>query len=178
MFSSVVILIVAAELLGAGAGADAQMAKELKRLDIPAKLLPKNARPLFLLRAEGEQIYKGEKKDGALQWVLDGPDAILLDYVTGKKVGTHSKGPKGPIWEGSTGSKAEGKVIAKAPAPNPNAVDWLLLEAKGDGGDGRFGKESFIARVDTWGGRPPAAAPKAGASAKVRYQATYVFFGK
>src|SRR4051812_14649870 len=118
MLTHAVMIIVAAGLSGAGASDNTQVTKEVTRLKIPAKLIPKMAKPLFLLRAEGIQIYKGEKKDGKLQWVLQAPDAILLDYQTGKKVGTHTKGP---AWESSQGSKVEGKVVANAPAPNPSA---------------------------------------------------------
>jgi hypothetical protein len=53
------------------------------------------------------------------------------------------------------------------------------LEAQGAGREGRFGKVTFIARVDTWAGGKPVAPPtKAGAEHESRYQATYIFFGK
>jgi hypothetical protein len=179
MIAHLVVLAVTASWLGGGDGQEKLAAHEMERLKVPAKLIPKNAKPLFLLRAEGEQIYKVDKKDGKLQWVWQAPDAILLEYESGKKAGTHTKGPNGPVWEGSTGSKVEGKVIDSAKPHNATAVDWLLLKAKGDGGDGRFGKVAYIVRMDTWGGRPPEGVPmKVGAGAKVRYQATYVFFGK
>ena len=165
--------LIAALLIGTGASDDA--AKEMDRLKVPAKLIPDKSQPLFLLRAEGVQIYKGMDKAGKLQWVLDAPGAVLLDYAIGAKVGTHTKGP---VWEATDGSKLHGKLLAKEPAPNPQAVDWLLLEAKGDGGKGRFGSVTHIARIDTWSGRPPSAPPdKVGAVVEVRYQATYVYFG-
>jgi hypothetical protein len=100
---------------------------------------------------------------------------VLLDYDTGEKVGTHSKGP---IWEGADGSKVQGKLLASAPAANVSAIPSLLLEVKSAGGMGRFGKVTFVVRVDTWAGRAPAKPPeKAGATQEVRYQATYIFFG-
>jgi hypothetical protein len=149
--------------------------KEVARLNIPAKLLPENATPLFLLRAEGVQIYKGVEKDGKLQWTLEGPRAVLLGYDTGEKVGTHSQGP---IWESADGSKVQGKLVASEPATNASAIPWLLLEAKSTTDTGRFRNVTFIVRVDTWAGRAPAKPPeKAGATQEVRYQATYVFFG-
>jgi hypothetical protein len=154
---------------------DSPAAKELERLKVPARLIPDKSKVLFLLRAEGVQVYKGVLKDGKAQWELDGPDAILLEYDTGQKAGTHSKGP---VWEAPDGSKVKGKPVDKVAAPNPTAVDWLLLETKSEGGDGRFSKVTHIARIDTWAGKPPAAAaPKEGARQEVRYQATYVFFG-
>jgi hypothetical protein len=149
--------------------------KEVERLNLPAKLILQKATVLFLLRAEGVQIYKGVKKDGKLQWTLEGPRAVLLNYGTGEKVGTHSKGP---VWEGSDGSKVQGKLVASEPAANAGAIPRLLLEAKSAGGTGRFANVTYIARVDTWAGQAPAKPPeKAGVTKEVRYHATYVFFG-
>jgi hypothetical protein len=168
------LVLTVAPLLGGDAPESSPAAKELERLKVPAKLIPEKAQLLFVLRAEGVQVYKGKDKDGKPQWVLDGPRADLLDYATGQKVGTHSKGP---VWEGTDGSKVKGKPLANVPAPNPTAIDWLLLEGKGEGG-GRFGNVTFIGRVDTWAGRAPIAAPaRAGTVTEVRYQATYVFYG-
>jgi hypothetical protein len=153
--------------------ADERAAKELDRLAVPAKLLPKG-KLLFLLRAEGVQVYKAEKKDGALKWVLDGPKAVLLDHDVGEKLGTHSKGP---VWQLGNDSKTAAKVLASAPAPRAAAVPWLLLEKTGEK-TGRFRHVTHVLRIDTWGGQAPAAAPaKAGDVREVRYHATYAFFG-
>jgi hypothetical protein len=155
------------------ADADDKAAKELERLAVPTKLLPKG-KVLFLLRAEGVQVYKAEKKDGALKWVLDGPKAVLLDFDTTEKVGTHSKGP---VWQIGDDSKTAAKLVASSPAPRVAAVPWLLLETTGEK-TGRFRAVSHVLRIDTWGGQPPAAAPaKAGDVREVRYHATYAFFG-
>jgi hypothetical protein len=171
----VLLLLAVPCVSGADPSKESPTDKELARLKLPAKLIPEKGKALFLLRAEGVQIYKGVEKDGKLQWVLDAPKAALLDYATGEQVGTHGKGP---VWEGTDGSKVQGNLLASEPAPNPSAIPWLLLEAKGDGSGGRFGKVAFIARVDTWAGRAPATPPgKVGAVKEVRYQATYVFFG-
>jgi hypothetical protein len=156
--------------------ADAPLAKEIERLRIPAKLTPREAKPLFLVRAQGAQIYRAEEKDGKLQWAFQGPRAVLLDYRTGEEVGKHGKGPNGPFWE-----DAEGKVVGKKPvsepAPNPQAIPWLLLEGVGEG-KGRFARVIAVQRVDTWGGQMPAAAPaRAGEVREARYQATYIFSG-
>src|SRR5205823_4919785 len=121
----------------------------------------------------GVQIYKAEEKDGKPQWVLQAPRAVLLDYRTGEKVGTHSRDANGPVWEAADGSKVQGKPVASDPGPNPDAVPWLLLEGKA-GGEGVFGNVTFIVRAETWAGRPPATPPeKAGVVKEVRYQATY-----
>jgi Protein of unknown function (DUF3455) len=172
------LLVAAFALIAADGPKTPPAAKEVERLKVPAKLMPRQGKVLFLLRAEGTQKYEGQLKDGKLQWVFQAPRAVLRDYDTGEKVGTHSKAAKGPVWEGTDRSKVEGKLIASERAPNGTAIPWLLLEATGDG-KGRFGKVSFIARVDTWAGGPPTTPPaRAGAVKEVHYQATYVFFGK
>jgi hypothetical protein len=139
-------------------------------------LLPKGKKPLFIVRAEGVQIYKAKMVDGNLEWVFQAPEATLFDYRSGERVGTHSK-EKGPVWVDNAGSKLTGKPIANDNAPNESAIPWLLLETKNPNG-GKFAKVSHIQRVDTWAGQSPAKKPaKAGEEKKVRYQATYIFLG-
>ena len=174
-----VILTVCAALVDNAARAadflqDSAVQKEVLRLAIPASLTPKGKQPLFMARAAGFQIYK---EDGKMQWVFQEPQATLLDYRTGDEIGTHSKGPTGPIWIDSKGSKVVGKPIGKEPAANTQAVPWLLLEAMNENG-GRFAKVTHIQRVDTWAGQMPSVPPtKAGEAVKIPYQATYIFWG-
>jgi Protein of unknown function (DUF3455) len=177
MLYRIALMMVAGFLVAADAAKDAVLEKELERLRIPEKLTPKGKRALFLVRAEGVQKYRAEQKAGELQWVLQGPEAVLFDYKTGEKVGTHSKGPNGPIWVDSDGGKLTGKVRASEPAPNPQAIPWLLLDATSENG-GRFAKVTQIQRVDTWAGQAPAGRPESvKEAADVHYQATYVFWG-
>jgi hypothetical protein len=168
------IVAVCVSLCGYARGQDTVVEKELQRLRIPEKLIPRGKLALFMVRAEGVQIYGAQVKDGKSAWVLQAPRATLLDYQTGEQVGTHSKGP---TWMDSDGGKLTGKLLENNPAPNPNAIPWLLLEVASEGG-GRFAKVTHIQRVDTWAGKAPAAAPtKMGETKEVRYQATYVFWG-
>ena len=157
---------------------DNMIQKELDRLQVPPNLVPKDKHPLFMFRAEGVQTYTGEEKEGKLQWnPASIPDAKLLDYRTGEQVGTHSKGPEGPIWEDKDGSKLTGKKLASEAAPNASAIPWLLLEVKSEKA-GRLAKVTNVQRVDTWGGLAPQSAPKsAGETRSVKYEATYVFLG-
>jgi len=152
--------------------------KELKRLDVPASLVPQGKQPLLLFRAEGVQTYTAEEKEGKLQWASPSiPEAKLFDYRTGEQVGTHSKGP---IWQDMSGSKIskikDSKPVS-TPAPNASAIPWLLIDVKSDSGE-RFAKVTNVQRVDTWGGLAPEAAPKkAGDTQSVKYEATYVLLG-
>ncbi len=57
---------------------------------------------------------------------------------------------------------------------------WLLLKATSHEGAGIFSKVTYIQRVDTWAGRPPATGAtkeNAGKELRVKYEATYRFFG-
>jgi hypothetical protein len=108
-------------------------------------------------------------------WAFQEPDAVLLDYQTGDKLGAHGKGP---VWADGDGGKVTAKPIESDPSPAPNAVAWLLLEATGKP-TGRFEKVTHIQRIETWGGQAPVAKPrKEGETKKVRYHATYVFWGR
>ena len=177
MIRSAILIVLGCLPLIVGTSPDDAVQKELARLNIPAKLVPAGKQPLFLVRADGVQTYTAQEKDGKLQWSAGSvPEATLWDFQTAAKVGTHSKGP---VWIDSDGSKLTGDAatVVKEPSPNPDAIAWLLLAAKGDG-KGRFAKVAFVQRVDTWGGKAPAAAPaKAGETQGVHYHATYVFLG-
>jgi hypothetical protein len=168
----VILFILAAYAsLVAAAPQESAVDKEVKRLAIPQSLTPKGKRPLFMVRADGVQIYEADAK---LEWIFQAPKATLRDYRTGAEVGTHDKGP---VWVDAKGSKLTGKLIASEPAPNAEAIAWLLLEVKNDNG-GRYAKVTHIQRVDTWAGLKPTARPtQSGEIARVPYQATYIFWG-
>jgi hypothetical protein len=174
MIRNAILIVAIGVSMAVGAPRDEGIQKELERLHVPDKLVPKDKQALFMVRAEGVQSYAAEEKEGKLQWGPASPQATLLDYRTGEKLGTHSKGP---VWVDEDGSKLTGKLVMKEAAPNEAAIPWLLLDAKSENG-GRFAKVTNIQRIDTWGGQAPAAAPaKAGETRDVRYEATYVFLG-
>ena len=81
----------------------------------------------------------------------------------------------GPTWESDDGSKVVGTVKARADAPAPDAIPWLLLAATESSADGMLGKVKSIQRTDTRGGKPPAGACAAGEALKVPYSAAYWF---
>jgi hypothetical protein len=127
------------------------------------------------LFADGVQIYTCDSKDGGYGWTFNAPDAKLFDK-DGRQVGTHFSGP---AWELDDGSGVTGEVAAKADAPEPGAIQWLLLRVKSHQGSGALSAVSYIRRADTKGG----VAPKAGCDAqhlsdqaRMRYSATYQFY--
>ena len=142
---------------------------------VPADIVvPDGHKPYLVAHAEGVQIYTC---DGSA-WKLLAPRATLTgdnDRVLGSHYG-------GPRWEARDGS-----IVAAArdggAKVDPTAVDWLRLKATstvaGPDGD-RLTATTYIQRINTVGGRPPAAqdcdAGAAGAQREIPYVADYVFF--
>jgi Protein of unknown function (DUF3455) len=129
---------------------------------------------VFLVgHAKGFQIYTC---DGAT-WGAATPDAKLFDD-NGKLVAKHFAGP---TWQAKDGSKVVGVLPPAAKVTvDAAAIPWLKLSADREKttGPGLFGNTTFIQRVATAGGLPPAAADckKAGKKEKVPYTADYYFW--
>jgi hypothetical protein len=147
--------------------------------EVPAEIsVPPGHKLLFKVEAEGVQIYKAvEGKSGKLEWILEAPLAELFDGK--KKAGYHYDNP--PSWEAADGSKVVKSGDAKsAPAPNPKKdIPWLLVKVKAEAGKaGAFSPVVYIQRLQTAGGKAPAAAPKrVGTKVGSAYKAVYYFYG-
>jgi len=146
--------------------------------DVPASLKPPATERLLLqTHAIGVQIYTcSAAPDGKFSWTLKGPRADLRDS-TGKMIITHSAGPK---WQHNDGSFVTGKVTAKENSPDANSIPWLLLAANSAQSDvGALGNVSFIQRIRTDGGQPPATGCDAGHKGdetQSNYSADYIFY--
>ena len=147
--------------------------------DVPARLKPgANESLALIVPAKGVQIYECRaKKDQADQyeWAFVAPEADLFD-ARGAKIGKHYAGPR---WESNDGSRIVGTVKEGADAPRPDAIPWLLLASKPDGGVGSFSNVTSVQRVNTVGGIAPAAGcspSNAGTVGRVSYTADYYFF--
>jgi hypothetical protein len=144
----------------------------------PAAVSPPVGAPLILeVQADGVQIYACEDSGNGPAWVFKSPEANLFDS-RGQQIGTHFAGPS---WKLTDGSAVTATVVSKADAPMPGAIPWLLLEAKSHEGSGVLTTVSKIRRIDTKAGSAPAAGCDAihlGQQARMRYSATYQFFGK
>jgi hypothetical protein len=152
-----------------GAGAFAASADEAP---VPA---PQGSALLLELLADGVQVYTCAAKEGGFEWSFKAPEASLFDRQ-GRQIGTHFGGP---TWKIDDGSAVVGEVVAKADAPEPGAIQWLLLRAKSHEGSGALSAAAYIRRSETKGG----AAPKTGCDtshpsgqARMRYSASYQFF--
>lgn len=145
--------------------------------DIPDALKVPDGNVL-LLRAYGKgvQIYTCPVSDTTKPT----PHAILLKggRDEGDLVAIHYKGP---TWEARDGSKVMGEIMASTPAPNKDAVAWLLLKATPQGGGGLFSQVTFIQRLYTDGGKVPAGVCDQAlnqAEVLVEYSAQYLFYGR
>ena len=149
------------------------------RPDVPKDLeAPAGEEVILVGHAKGVQIYACQKgEDQKFAWVLKAPEAKLTDAAR-KRIIHHYAGP---TWEHVDGSKVVGKVVAKADAPKPGAIPWLLLTATSHAGEGILSRVTSIQRIHTAGGLAPKAksckASANGKEARSRYSADYYFYG-
>jgi len=135
--------------------------------------------------ASGDQVYTctdttsdGGDAGAMYTWVLKAPDAKLYDPAC-MLVGAHYAGPT--WWIAKDGSSVVGARLQSAPSPHAGAIPQLLLKAvshDADGGPGVFSNVTFVQRLDTVDGSPPAscAAAEIGHDLRVAYTATYYFY--
>lgn len=144
---------------------------------VPEALAPAaHEQPVLTIRATGVQIYQCRSDAaGAPAWASVAPEAELFD-ARGRSIGTHGAGPH---WTAHDGSRVVGKLKARADAPQPGAIPWLLLDATASAAPGVFGHVTSIQRLRTAGGLAPAGGCRTGttgATARVPYTADYVLF--
>jgi len=129
-------------------------------------------------KGEGVQIYACSSMHDGFKWVLNGPDAKLLD-ATGKVIGSHFTGP---TWKLLDGSQVQGELVASKPAPESNSVAWLLLRAKTGSATCTLANVAFIRRTETHGGIATASQCQSlqdvGKTVQIPYTATYTFYAE
>lgn len=136
---------------------------------------PEGSALLLEAVADGVQIYTCEAKGGGFEWAFSAPEANLFDRQD-RQIGIHFAGP---TWKMVDGSGVVGEVVAKADAPEPGAIQWLLLRAKSHEGAGALSRAAFIRRTDTKGGAAPRIVcdgSHVSQQARMRYSANYQFF--
>jgi hypothetical protein len=142
---------------------------------VPETLRTAGERPAMTVPARGVQIYECRaRKDGGFDWTFVAPDAELFD-ARARSIGRHGAGP---FWQASDGSRIVGTLKAKADAPAPAAIPWLLLTTKSVGPAGAFSGVTSIQRINTAGGVAPSAPCTEGlqgTTARVPYTADYIF---
>ena len=147
--------------------------------EVPTELQVPAGNSVFLVgHAVGVQIYGCMATTGGAAWTLLAPRADLYGD-NGRLVATHFGGP---TWQAVDGSRVVGKKEAGVTV-DPTAVAWLKLSAASttEGPDGeRLLNTTFIQRLNTAGGLPPAATQcdptTVGEQAEVPYTADYYFW--
>jgi hypothetical protein len=146
--------------------------------DVPSDLQVPEGNTVFLVgHAVGVQIYSCAVTASGTAWTLLAPRADLYGE-NGRLVATHFAGP---TWEANDGSRVVGKKEAGVTV-DPTAIPWLKLSAASTtAGEGdRLVGTTFIQRLNTTGGLPPAATgcdtATVGTHAEVPYTADYYFW--
>ena len=148
-------------------------------VQVPDRLKPgANETLAMIVPAKGVQIYEcraAKDQVAAYEWAFVAPEADLFD-ARGHRIGRHYAGPH---WESTDGSRIVAAVKERNDAPVADAIPWLLLAAKPVVSEGSFGKVTSIQRVNTVGGKAPAAGcsqATAGTPVRIDYTADYYFF--
>ena len=139
--------------------------------------LPADGPLLLTLEGRGVQVYRCAPIDGAPAWVLDHPEASLLD-AHDKVVGHHDVGPS---WQMDDGSAVTGRMVERIASSEAGDVPSLRLVASSHNGTGVLAGVATIRRTRTHGGVAPAQGcdqGMVGATVRVPYTATYTFYGK
>lgn len=144
--------------------------------EIPKEIQPPSGeQKLLQVHATGVQIYTCQSSGGQFAWVSKAPEAQLTD-AAGKSFGKHFAGPS---WQANDGSKVTGKPVTSVVSPDAESIPWLLLAAKDHSGNGALSRVTSIQRINTRGGKAPAAgcdADHVGQDQRSEYSADYVFF--
>jgi hypothetical protein len=136
---------------------------------------PPTQHPILIVTGKGVQIYICHQSAAMPQWVLQAPEATLID-AAGNPVGTHGAGP---IWKSNDGSTVKGELLQKSASPEPTSIPWLLLKAVSASGSGIMTRAEFVRRSDTHGGTASTTgcdAQHLNAVSRVPYTATYTFY--
>jgi Protein of unknown function (DUF3455) len=132
----------------------------------PLLAVPAGNRLTSSLDGSGVQVYQCAKGG----WTLLQPAATLT--ANGKPVGLHFKGP---VWV----STVDGSEVGAAPVSTVNrdgAIPELLLKANQNQGQGMFSRVTYVQRLSTMGGVPPAGSCTEGSQQAIRYSAVYRFW--
>jgi hypothetical protein len=135
--------------------------------------VPDGHEPALQLAARGVQIFRCERIGNEYEWRFRQPEAELFD-AQGQPVGRHGANFS---FEHRDGSRLLGTVVAHEKAAAAETLPWLLLSAKSFG-SGALGGTSYVQRVNTRGGMPPAAcgAGQANRLLRVDFTADFVFY--
>jgi hypothetical protein len=134
---------------------------------------PEDQMPVLRYAARGVQVFRCEQHNGAWGWWFRLPEAELTD-ATGTVVARHGADFS---FEHTDGSRLIGKIVASDSAPRAEDLRWLLLSTRSFG-QGTFTGITYVQRVNTSGGVPPAQCePKqSNQLLRVGFSAEFVFY--
>src|SRR5258708_32358150 len=143
-FASVVLLATTGAVLSCSIAAQ----------EVPKQIQPPAAEQLLLrVHAKGDQVYTCKADGAQFTWTLKAPDAHLFDK-DGKPFGKHFAGPS---WEATDGSRVTGKASGNVPSPDADSIPWLRVNVIAHEGNGVLSRAATIQRLNTKGGKAPAA---------------------
>jgi len=134
---------------------------------------PSDQSPVLQLSGQGVQIFRCEKRDNAMIWSFRQPEADLFD-ASGKAVGKHGASFS---FEHIDGSRLVATIVANDEAPQSADLRWLLMTTRSFN-RGAFERVTYVQRVNTKGGLPPARceAAQSGQLLRVDFTADFVFY--
>jgi len=111
---------------------------------------PEGKTVVLRLHGRGAQIFRCEMQTDGARWVFRLPEAELVDD-SGALVVRH-----GANWsfEHLDGSRLVSEIVDHVPAPDGNALQWLLFSTRSYG-SGALTGVSHVQRIQTSGGMPP-----------------------
>jgi len=139
----------------------------------PLKAPPEASVEVLRLRGQGSQIFRCESQAAAMRWVYRLPEAELRDGQ-GKLAVRHGANLS---FEHVDGSRVFGEIVDHVPSPNDDALPWLLLKTRAYG-IGALSDITYVERINTAGGMPPASCDAAQLNQVLRvpFSADFVFF--
>ncbi|MGH6624463.1 MAG: DUF3455 domain-containing protein [Burkholderiaceae bacterium] len=134
---------------------------------------PSDQMPVLQLTGQGVQIFRCEKRDNTMIWSFRQPEADLFD-AGGKAVGKHGANFS---FEHVDGSRLVATIVANDEAPQSTDLRWLLMTTRSFN-RGAFERVTYVQRVNTKGGLPPARcdAAQSGQLLRVDFTADFVFY--
>lgn len=135
--------------------------------------VPDGQAPVLKLAARGVQVFRCEARGNESQWMFRVPEADLLDDA-GKVVGRHGANFS---FEHTDGSRLLGKVVSYDEAPSRSDLRWLLLSTT-TFGKGALDGVTYVQRVNTRGGMPPASceAKQRNQLLRVDFSSDFIFY--
>ena len=117
------------------------------------------------LEGNGQQVYEATPAAGApntLEWILRDSTAELIEIKpvdAGDRRSMEVRHSNGSSWSASDGSAIVGEIDKRQAAPEAIDTDWLLYKVTKDEGQGFLSRVTYVRKVFTHAGRPPAARP-------------------